>query len=138
MVARLFAPQFVILYLFAASAAYVHFRGKMKLRLGRQLADHSTWLAPYNVLMYMFQSVPNKPVHAVSNFPELAPLRDNWQTIREEALNLFDEGRIGRLPTTPIGASIRSSKAAGSAFISSGTRTRCRPPSSCARRRSNW
>ena len=94
MVARLFAPQFVILYLFAASATYVHFRGKMKLRLGRQLADHSTWLAPYNVLMYMFQAVPNKPVHAVSSFPELAPLRDNWQTIREEALNLFDEGRI--------------------------------------------
>jgi beta-hydroxylase len=50
MVARLLAPQFVIVYLFAASAAYVHFRAKMKLRLGRQLADHSTWLAPYNVL----------------------------------------------------------------------------------------
>jgi len=94
MVARLFAPQFVILYLFAASAAWVHFRGKVKLRLGRQLADHSTWLAPYNVLMYMFQAVPNKPVLSLDNFPELGPLRDNWQTIREEALNLFDEGRI--------------------------------------------
>jgi beta-hydroxylase len=94
MVARLFAPQFVILYLFAASATYVHFRGRMKLRLGRQLADHSTWLAPYNVLMYLFQAVPNKPVLPVQDFPELAPLRDNWQTIRAEALNLFDEGRI--------------------------------------------
>jgi beta-hydroxylase len=94
MVARLFAPQFVILYLFAASAAWVHFRGKVKLRLGRQLADHSTWLAPYNVLMYLFQAVPNKPVLSLQSFPELAPLRDNWQTIREEALGLFDEGRI--------------------------------------------
>ncbi len=81
MVARLFAPQFVILYLFAASATYVHFRGKMKLRLGRQLADHSTWLAPYNVLMYMFQAVPNKPVHAVSSFPELAPLRGTGSSV---------------------------------------------------------
>jgi beta-hydroxylase len=94
MIARVFAPQFVILYLYAASAAYVHFRGKMKLRLGRQLADHSTWLAPYNVLMYMFQAVPNKPVLSLDDFPELKPLRDNWQTIREEALGLFDEGRI--------------------------------------------
>jgi beta-hydroxylase len=94
MIARLFAPQFVLLYMYAASATYVHFRGRMKLRLGRQLADHSTWLAPYNVLMYMFQAVPNKPVLAVDQFPELAPLRDNWETIRAEALNLFDEGRI--------------------------------------------
>ncbi len=94
MLARVFAPQFVILYLYAASAAYVHFRGRMKLRLGRQLADHSTWLAPYNVLMYMFQAVPNKPVLSVESFPELKPLRDNWETIRAEAVNLFDEGRI--------------------------------------------
>jgi beta-hydroxylase len=72
----------------------VHFRGKIKLRLGRQLADHSTWLAPYNVLMYMFQAVPNKPVLSLEDFPELKPLRDNWQIIREEALGLFDEGRI--------------------------------------------
>ena len=27
-------------------------------------------------------------------FPELKPLRDNWQTIRDEALALFDEGHI--------------------------------------------
>jgi len=94
MLARVFAPQFVILYMYAASAAYVHFRGRLKLRLGRQLADHSTWLAPYNVLMYMFQAVPNKPVLSLEDFPELKPLRDNWQTIREEALGLFDEGRI--------------------------------------------
>jgi beta-hydroxylase len=94
MIARLFAPQFVVLYLYAASAAYVHFRGRMKLRLGRQLADHSTWLAPYNVLMYLFQAIPNKPVIAVETFPELKPLRDNWLVIRDEAMNLFDEGRI--------------------------------------------
>jgi len=26
--------------------------------------------------------------------PELAKLRENWQVIRDEPLNLFDEGRI--------------------------------------------
>src|SRR2546421_4080550 len=54
-------------------------------------------LAPYNVLMYMFQAVPNKPVLSLDNFPELGPLRDNWQTIREEALNLFEDRKSTRL-----------------------------------------
>jgi len=94
MIARLLAPQFVILYLFAASVIYVHFRGRDRLRLGRQLSDHSTIAAPYNVLMYMFSAVPNKPVLPTDQFPELRRLRDNWQVIRDEALRLFDEGRI--------------------------------------------
>jgi len=51
-------------------------------------------MAPYNVLMYLFSAVPNKPVLPVSVVPELVKLRQNWQAIREEALNLFDEGRI--------------------------------------------
>jgi beta-hydroxylase len=88
------APQFVVLYLFAACAAYVHFRGRERLRIGRQIGDHSTLMAPYNVLMYMFSGVPNKPLVSLEKFPELKVLRDNWQTIREEALQLFDEGHI--------------------------------------------
>jgi beta-hydroxylase len=89
-----FAPQFVVLYLFAASALYVHFRGRERLRIGRQIGDHSTLMAPYNVLMYMFSGVPNKPLVSLEKFPELKVLRDNWQTIRDEALQLFDEGHI--------------------------------------------
>jgi len=49
-------PQFVFLYLLAASTIYVHFRGRECLRLARQLGDHSTYLAPYNVLMYARRS----------------------------------------------------------------------------------
>jgi beta-hydroxylase len=94
MIASLLKPQFMILYLFAACAVYVHFRGRERLRLGRQLADHSTIMAPYNVLMYMFSATPNAPVLSTEKFPELRKLRDNWQVIREEAVKLFDEGRI--------------------------------------------
>jgi beta-hydroxylase len=94
MIARLLAPQFLVLYGFAASAIYVHFRGRQRLRIGRQLSDHSTFIAPYNVLMYMFSAVPNRPVLSTDDFPELRKLRDNWQTIRDEALKLFDEGHI--------------------------------------------
>ena len=91
---RLLAPQFIIFYLFVASVLYVHFRGRERLRVGRQIGDHSTIMAPYNCLMYMFSGVPNEPVLSTEKFPELKVLRDNWQTIRQEALQLFDEGYI--------------------------------------------
>ena len=91
---RLLAPQLLVLYAFAAATTYVHFRGKERLRLGRQVFDHSTFLAPYNVLLYMFSGVPNKPVLPVETFPELKKFSDNWQVIRDEAMHLFDEGRI--------------------------------------------
>ena len=41
-------------------------------------------LAPYNVLLYAFSAVPNKPFPDISAFPELAPLREHWETIRDE------------------------------------------------------
>ena len=54
MLAELLAPRFLILYAFAASAAYVHLRGRVRHRLPRQLTDHSTVFAPVNVVMYAF------------------------------------------------------------------------------------
>ena len=51
---RLFAPQLLVLYWLAASALVVHLRGRTRLGFFRQLTDHSTLLAPYNVLMYLF------------------------------------------------------------------------------------
>jgi len=94
MVMRLFAPQFLVLWAFIASAVAVHFRGKVRFGFWRQVTDHSTIMAPYNVLMYMFSAVPNRPVLRQDMVPELATLRDNWQTIREEALALFAQGAI--------------------------------------------
>ena len=92
--ARLLAPQFLVLYLFLASVLYVHFRGRERLRVGRQIADHSTLMAPYNCLMYMCSGVPNRPLLSTQAFPELRRLRDNWPLIRDEALRLFDEGYL--------------------------------------------
>jgi beta-hydroxylase len=77
-----------------ASAVAVHFRGKVQLGFWRQVSDHSTLMAPYNVLMYMFSAVPNRPILQVGMVPELSVLRDNWRTIREEALQLFAQGQI--------------------------------------------
>jgi beta-hydroxylase len=94
MLKQLLAPQLVGLYILVATTLYVHFRGKERLRFARQLGDHSTYLAPYNVLMYAGSAVPNQPVIPVASFPELSKLSENWETIREEAVRLFDEGFI--------------------------------------------
>lgn len=90
----LLTPKFLALYLFLGSAAYVHLRGRVRFRFTRQLFNHSTLLAPYNALMYLFSAVPAKPVLDPQAFPELAPLAANWTTIRDEARRLFDAGYI--------------------------------------------
>src|SRR5215510_15596427 len=93
----LVAPKYLILYAFVAAAVFVHFRGRVRHRFYRQLTDHSTFMAPYNVLMYMFSAVPNRPyvdVERFDQFSDLRKLRDNWQTLRDEAMRLFDEGHI--------------------------------------------
>jgi beta-hydroxylase len=88
------APKFIILYVFFGAMMYIHLRGRVRLRFYRQLTDHSTLMAPYNTLMYMFSAVPNRPFIDVDRFPELKPLTENWKMIRDEAIKLFDEGHI--------------------------------------------
>src|SRR5437763_6326695 len=87
----LLAPKFIVVYLFVASALYVHLRGRVRHTLVRQLKDHSTLMAPYNALMYLFSAVPAKPFIDVAKVPELAQLRENWQLIREAALGLMNQ-----------------------------------------------
>jgi len=94
MLATLLAPKFIVLYVFIATAMVVHYRGRVRHGFLRQLTDHSSLMAPYNALMYLFSAVPNRPYVDVARFPELKRLQDNWQTLRDEALQLFDQGRI--------------------------------------------
>ena len=81
-------------YGYLAWALFVHFRGRERHKFHRQLTDHSTIIAPYNAIMYGFSAVPNRPFVDVARFPELKPLQDNWQMIRDEALQLFEDGHI--------------------------------------------
>jgi len=87
-------PTSLIVAGYAASALYVHFRGRERLGLMRQIADHSTIFAPFNTFLYLRSAVPNRPMLDVDAFPELAPLREHWQTIRDEALALYRDGHI--------------------------------------------
>lgn len=90
----LLSVKFWIGVCFIGSALYVHLRGRVRHGFGRQLTDHSTFLAPVNALLYLSSKVP--PVHYLdpAQFPELAPLQRNWQTIRDEAVELYEGGRI--------------------------------------------
>ena len=94
MLTVLLAPKYLVLGIFLGTGLYVHWRGRVRHKLARQLTDHSTIMAPYNTLMYAFSKVPATPYIDVGLFPELAELRQNWQLIRDEALKLFDEGYI--------------------------------------------
>ncbi|HWU69321.1 MAG TPA: aspartyl/asparaginyl beta-hydroxylase domain-containing protein [Stenotrophobium sp.] len=88
------AIKIAVAMMFLLGGTYVHFRGKVRHRFQRQLLDHSTVMAPYNMFVYWRSAVPNTPMQDVSRFPQLALLRDNWQTIRDEAQALYGQGMI--------------------------------------------
>ncbi len=88
------SPKFLILYVYVASVLFVHFRGKVRHRFTRQLTDHSTFLAPYDALAYLFSAVPNTPILDADQFSDLRRLQDNWKSMRDEAAQLYGDGYI--------------------------------------------
>jgi beta-hydroxylase len=73
----------VLAYL--GAVAVVHLRGEVRVPFGRH-----AFFAPFNVLMYLASKVPRTPVLHAEDFPELAPLRDGWRIVRDEAVPLFE------------------------------------------------
>lgn len=88
--------KLIIVALYVASIAYVHLRGRVRHKLGRQLSDHSTFLAPINCFLYLFSKQPSRPYLSPSDFPDLSPLQEHWEEIREEGQNLMRAGEIKR------------------------------------------
>lgn len=86
--------RYWVLLIFVASALYAHLRGKVRFGLARALTDFTVLIAPVNALMYLFSRAPATPYLDTKQFKELELLQQNWQTIREEALKLNDEGQI--------------------------------------------
>lgn len=77
-----------------AAILFAHLRGRVKLPLGRQLLDHSVLLAPVNAFMVLSSRVPSTPYLTTSEIAELKVLDDNWETIRDEALQMAEMRRI--------------------------------------------
>ncbi|WP_353193090.1 lipid A hydroxylase LpxO [Pandoraea pnomenusa] len=86
--------KWIVLAIILGCALYVHLRGRVRHRFFRQLSDHSTFLAPLNVFMYAFSRVPTTPYLKADHLPELAPLRENWEAIRAEAVSLLEARHI--------------------------------------------
>ena len=133
-----FVAKAGVLLLFFGSVLFVHLRGKARLPVLRQFVNHSALFAPYNSLMYLFSGVPSKPYLDRERFPELDVLKNNWETIREEAMHLFDEGYIRAAEKDNDAGFGSFFKRAGSASTSSGTTKRCHRPRRCAPRPSSW
>src|SRR5579875_3295513 len=85
---ELLSVKFILLYFLILSTIVVHYRGRIRYKFLRQLSDHSTFMAPINVPMYALSAVENKPYISSSYFPELGLLKNNWQIIRDEAMQL--------------------------------------------------
>ena len=86
--------KWILLVTWITAILYAHFRGIVRLPLGRQLLDHSILLAPINAFMILASRVSTAPYLPNSALPELKLLEDNWQEIREEALQLAKLSRI--------------------------------------------
>jgi len=86
--------KWVIVGFLVLTVLHIHFRGKVRLPIGRQLFDHSSFMAPINFFMHLFSRVPSTPYIPVREFPELEVLQKNWPVIREEALKLIELKKI--------------------------------------------
>jgi len=80
--------KWLLLGTWLGAILFGHLRGFVRLPLGRQLLDHSIFLAPLNTLMVLNSKVPTTPYIPVETLAELKLLQDNWETIRDEALSL--------------------------------------------------
>jgi beta-hydroxylase len=94
MPATLSLLKWALVALFVASVLYIHFRGRVRHRPVKQLTDHSTFVAPYNVLMYASSGVPATPYLDTARFPDLAPITAHWEEIRDEAMRLYAAGQV--------------------------------------------
>lgn len=85
----------VLIALVTTSLVYVYrFRGVARWEgLGEYFRKGWPIFAPFNCLLYMTtRPRGSKPVLDSAEFPELDLLRENWQTIREEAVALGSQG----------------------------------------------
>ena len=84
----------IIFLIFAVSAVNVYFRGRVRFGVVRSLTDYQVLLAPINCLLYLFSKTKAGAFIPVTDFPEMKPLQDHWQIMRDEALALNADGAI--------------------------------------------
>ncbi len=85
----------VVLAIFIITSIYVQNRGSVQhVLLTRKITDHANIFAPINCLFYLFSKNRKSVYFDLKDFPELASLQENWQVIRDEAVNLDTAAQI--------------------------------------------
>ncbi|NND81455.1 MAG: lipid A hydroxylase LpxO [Gammaproteobacteria bacterium] len=84
----------VILAIYVIAVMNMHYRGKVRFPWSRQFLTHTNYLAPYNLLMNVSSRLPNDALLDTDQLADLQTLRDNWQVMRDEALQLSADGKI--------------------------------------------
>lgn len=85
---------FLIFSFTLGSVTYVYlYRGKARYAsLGEYLTKGWPIFTPLNCLLYMFtQPRARQPILDLDKFHELDEIRNNWETIREEVLSLYQQ-----------------------------------------------
>jgi beta-hydroxylase len=90
-----------LLAVYGGSIAFLRLRNSAHLSWGRQMTDFSTFMVPFNIPAYLLSRLPTTARLPLSAFPQLHLLEDNWQTIRDEALNLYGSGHIAAKDDLP-------------------------------------
>ncbi|MFT7223546.1 MAG: beta-hydroxylase [Cellvibrionaceae bacterium] len=85
---------FLMLATYIGSILFIRLRNKANFKWKRQLSDFSTFMVPFNIPAYLLSKVPTTAKISTDSFPELKIIEDNWQVIREEALQLYEKGFI--------------------------------------------
>ena len=85
---------YLILAIYIIAVMEMHYRGVVRFPWSRQVLTHTNYLAPYNLLMNLCAKLPNKPLLNVDDIDDLKILRDNWEVIRDEAMQLSEDGQI--------------------------------------------
>lgn len=80
--------------IYIACIVFVRTRNRETFPLVRQLSDFSTFMVPFNLPAYFLSKVETTPRVSKEHFPELQIIEDNWEVIRDEALALYEGGKI--------------------------------------------
>ena len=83
-----------LLGLYVFCVLYVRNRSAVNFKLSRQLSDFSVFMVPFNLPAYWLSKLPTTATVDPTLVPELQILKDNWETIRDEALALWELGHI--------------------------------------------
>ncbi|WP_302721897.1 aspartyl/asparaginyl beta-hydroxylase domain-containing protein [Gilvimarinus gilvus] len=83
-----------VIIIYVACIVFVRTRNRVTFPLSRQLSDFSTFMVPFNLPAYGLSKVETTPRVSKEHFPELRVIEDNWEVIRDEALALYEGGKI--------------------------------------------